>query len=322
MLTLFFMVIMISAVTLAVFFSINNKIKIIYFFLFMVVFQNITVILFCKELPPLYNTIFSGTKELMLYIALIFTPVKRGTIKISRGEYISAACLIIYFIMVAKNFFMTTAAMNSAILSLRYMLVPILCIYVGRNIRIKPNEYKKLLRHIVLCSLVLAVFGVIEMVFLGDSFWTAIGYSDYAVNLKGNASYSLFNGVTINFYTWDLFGIPIRRLVSITADPLASSYLIYLGALILLTGCVSLKTNRGFLSSKGVILAILFIASLLSLSKAVFVLIGLTVLLCAYFYRWLPKPLLIAATFVFTVLFFLMLGTYIENSDKIGRAHV
>lgn len=44
----------------------------------------------------------------------------------------------------------------------------------------------------------------------------------------------LYKGVTANFYTWDL-GSLMRRLVSITADPLATAHLICLGLLVNLT---------------------------------------------------------------------------------------
>ena len=58
------------------YFSINNRVKMIYFFLFMVMFQNIIAILFCRDIPLLYNTIFSVIKELMLYVALFFSIIK------------------------------------------------------------------------------------------------------------------------------------------------------------------------------------------------------------------------------------------------------
>ena len=120
----------------------------------------------------------------MLYVALFFSIIKHGKIKVNKSEYSSILCLAVYFTMLAKNLLMTSAGMNSAILSLRYMLLPILCIYVGRNLQIKKEEYQSLLKHIISFSLILAVLGIIEMTIWGDSFWRNIGYSEYAVQVK------------------------------------------------------------------------------------------------------------------------------------------
>ena len=125
--------------------------------------------------------------------------------------------------------------------------------------------------------------------------------------MKGNMEYNLFRGVTVNFYTWDFGGIPIRRMVSITADPLATAFLIYLGVLIIFTGCISFKNKRkinGFF----VILIVLSISSFLSLSKAIFVLIGLTFWICAYFYNWMPKSILRMATMLLLIVFIIKLN--------------
>ncbi len=293
---------------------INNRVSIIYFFLVLVIFQNIIAILFCKDIPPLFNTIFSTIKELILYIGLIFVFIKKCKIKFIKSECGNILCLLILFIALVKNFFVTSAGIASSILSLRYLLVPILCIYVGRNLQISQEKYKKLLKNLVKFSLLLAILGIIELTLLGDTFWTNIDYSLYAVKMKGNAISNLFGGVTINFYTWDFGGIPIRRLVSITADPLATAYLIYLGALILITGSISITNKNNRLTIKVVTLFILFTAAVMSLSKAVFVMIALTILLVAYFYRWLPKSILRTATVGFVVLFTLILKSYFENS--------
>ena len=267
---------------------INNRVSIIYFFLVLVIFQNIIAIIFCKDIPPLFNTIFSTIKELILYIGLIFVFIKKCKIKFIKSECGNILCLLILFIALVKNFFVTSAGIASSILSLRYLLVPILCIYVGRNLQISQEKYKKLLKNLVKFSLLLAILGIIELTLLGDTFWTNIDYSLYAVKMKGNAISNLFGGVTINFYTWDFGGIPIRRLVSITADPLATAYLIYLGALILITGSISITNKNNRLTIKVVTLFILFTAAVMSLYTAVFVRIALTLLLVAYFYGWLP----------------------------------
>lgn len=312
---LFLLLIFCTCLT-ALYYSLNNRIEMLYFFLLLVMFQNIIVIIFSSSIPNLYNVLFSIIKEMMLYIALIASTIRKGKIYIKKNNQLSLIFLGVYLFMLLKNLFITTAGLNSSILSLRYMLVPVLCIYVGKNINIDAKKTQSFLHKLVFFSIVLSLFGMIEQFVLGDSFWNKIGYKNYAIKMKGNMEYNLFRGVTVNFYTWDFGGIPIRRMVSITADPLATAFLIYLGVLIIFTGCISFKNKRkinGFF----VILIVLSISSFLSLSKAIFVLIGLTFWICAYFYNWMPKSILRMATMLLLIVFIIILKSYVGNTDSV-----
>ena len=308
---IFLFIILITAV-LAIFYAIVGGIKMLRFFIFLVVFQNITAILFSRYIPVSYNTAFSIIKEMMLYISLAPAMIKKKRIRYSRNRLVFYAALMIYIILLAKNFVFTPAGISSAILSLRYMLVPILCIYVGKTVKLSTKQTIKLMNEVVGWALFLAFFGFVELYILKDSFWVFIGYSDYAVSMKGNPPWSLFNGVTVNFYTWDFWGTPIRRLVSITADPLATAYLVCLGTMILFTGVVRIS-NRGRNSSGIFVLVLLLIASVLSLSKAVFVMMAITVLICSYFYKWLPQSLLRFLSVFVGILIAIVLRKYLTG---------
>ena len=302
---------------MALYFSLKNNVHMLYFFMFMVLFQNIIVILFCDDISPTLNTIFSAIKELMLYAALVFCVVGKKKLIISKENKKELIAIFIYILFLSKNLLITPASMNSAVLSLRYMLVPILCIYVGRNLKISKKKVYRLFTYLIAVSVFLSLFGLLEMFLLGDGFWSKIGYSLYAVKMKGNQAWSLMNGVTVNFYTWDFFGIPIRRLVSITADPLATAFLIYLGAMILITKVVPVKTKHGRAKADLLILVLLIVASILSLSKAIFVFIAVTILACAYYFKWLPKSLLKVGTVVVSLAVILMLKFYVDNTTTI-----
>lgn len=297
---------------LAIYFSIVGGIKMLRFFMFLVVFQNIIVIVFSRYIPSSYNTLFSIIKELMLYISLVPGLIKHGKLKYSRKKTVGHIALFIYVLSLIKNTLVTPAKMSSTFLSLRYMLVPILCIYVGKTVKLTQNQMRQLVKEIVRWSLFLAVFGLIELLILSDGFWIVLGYSDYAVRMKGNQPWALINGVTINYYTWDFFGIPIRRLVSITADPLATAYLIHLGCMIIFTGVLSIK-SKGKTNTKLMYFIILFIASCLSLSKAVIVLVAITILFCAYYYKWLPQGILKILTIFGSILAVVVLGNYLSS---------
>ena len=302
---------------MALYFSLKNNVHMLYFFMFMVLFQNIIVILFCDDISPTLNTIFSAIKELMLYAALVFCVVGKKKLIISKENKKELIAIFIYILFLSKNLLITPASMNSAVLSLRYMLVPILCIYVGRNLKISKKKVYRLFTYLIAVSVFLSLFGLLEMFLLGDGFWSKIGYSLYAVKMKGNQAWSLMNGVTVNFYTWDFFGIPIRRLVSITADPLATAFLIYLGAMILITKVVPVKTKHGRAKADLLILVLLIVASILSLSKAIFVFIAVTILACAYYFKWLPKSLLKVGTVVVSLAVILLLKSYVDNTTTI-----
>lgn len=308
-----FLLIIAIFTSIALFCSIKNGMSMLYFFLFMVMFQNVTGIIFCESIPSTYYTIFSVIKEMMLYMALACGMMARKKIVISRKKSVTMITLLIYGIILIKNLLATPAGMKSSALALRYMLVPILCIYVGKNLKISSFQTKKILKLMVGFSLVLAIFGLIDMFLLGDSFWTKIGYSTFAVKMKGNMDYHLYNGVTVNFYTWDFWGIPIRRLVSITADPLASAYLIYMGALIIMTGSISFFRKTRTTNVYFLVLGVLLVCSVLSLAKAVYVLIAVTFFVCAYFFQWLPKAFLKLAIVIVTLFTIVVLNLYVNN---------
>lgn len=92
----------------------------------------------------------------------------------------------------------------------------------------------------------MAIFGLFELIILGDEFWIKLGYAQYMYVKQGTLSSQLFKGVTRNFYTWDFRNIPIRRIVSITADPLATAHLIFIGFAIIFSGCVNSFINKSF----------------------------------------------------------------------------
>ena len=148
---------------MALYFSLKNNVHMLYFFMFMVLFQNIIVILFCDDISPTLNTIFSAIKELMLYTALVFCVVGKKKLIISKENKKELIAIFIYILFLSKNLLITPASMNSAVLSLRYMLVPILCIYVGRNLKISKKKVYRLFTYLIAVSVFLSLFGLLEM---------------------------------------------------------------------------------------------------------------------------------------------------------------
>lgn len=314
---IFFFILIIVTYIIALFYSVNLNSNTLYFFLFMVMFQNIIVIMVCKYIPPSYNVLFSVIKEVMLYISLFICYIKNKKIHLIRYDKVSIICLLIYCIMLIKNMIFTSASIKSTILSLRFMILPILCIYVGKHANINKEQYNYLLKNITYFSGIIALLGIVELVFLGDIFWTNIGYTEYAEKMKGNVISDFINGVTVNFYTWDFGGIPIRRIVSITADPLATAFLVFLGAVIIFINKRVIGEGRINIKFDNILFFLLIVTAFLSLSKAVFVLAVVTALVCAYFFGWVKKSLLKIYIFTIGIMAIFILYFYVNNVGRV-----
>lgn len=317
---LFLMIIGIYALA-AVFFAIKNDWSTIVFFLAAVLLQNLIAIVFCAYVPSMYISLFSLVKEVMLYLAVIVAFVRKGRVNLScRSNQLMLVLLAVYCVMLVKNLLSTSVGLYAAIVSLRYLLLPLLCIYVGMNLTISPRRLDTLLKTIVGFSCLLAVTALIEYFFLGDEFWSSIGYTYYAEAIKGNGGWTLVNGVTVNFYTWD-FGPMIRRLVGITADPLATAYLIFLGAAIVVTGCVR-ERSTGKINKFWFCALLCGICALAVFSKAIYVLVLVLPVMIAYFNKWFPRWFMKAAIVVGGVAAAGVLMLYLRHSETVTSAIV
>lgn len=270
------------------YFAQKNDWTMLRFFLLVVMFQNVFVIFFSGKVSASLTTLFSLMKEGMLYIAIILCVLKKNILKIKK---IDLLLLTGVAMLLLKNLFVTSAPFSAAIISLRQCLIPFLGIIVGKCVRINRESVGKIMKFNVQYSAVLAVLGIIELLFLNDRFWSKLGYEQYVYEKQGTLPSELFRGVTRNFYTWDFGGIPVRRIVSITADPLATAHLIYVGFVIIVVGCIrhTIKKNR---PNQYFLLAfLLLICSVLSLSKAIFVFMAVTLVVVMYYRNILPKSL-------------------------------
>lgn len=268
------------------YFAQKNDWTMLRFFLLVVMFQNILVILFSGKVSTSLITIFSLMKEGMLYIAVVLCALKKNVLKIKKMDLLLLTGVVM---LLLKNLFVTSAPLSAAIISLRQCLIPFLGIIVGKSIRINKDSVGRLLKFNVRYSTVLAVLGIIELLFLGDAFWSKLGFAQYMFEKQGTLSSQLFRGVTRNFYTWDFGGVPVRRIVSITADPLATAHLIYIGFVIIAVGCVRYTSKKNRLNQYFMLAVLLFICSVLSLSKAIFVFMAVTIVVIMYYRNILPK---------------------------------
>lgn len=282
----------------------NNKVT-IYFFLFSILFQNLILICCSDYLASWEHTTFSIVKEGTLYIAVLTSlSYRKKDVKITPLMIIS----FLYGILLLKNFFVSSASFTSKIVSLRQSLVPFICVYVGNNVRINNKELKKILKIVFILGLIISFSGIFELYFLGDDFWLKLGLHDFIINKQGDLPSYLYNGVTVNFYTWD-FGAPTRRLISLLADPLASAHLIFLALAIMCSKnlvqkdseiiCIDHKSKKVNVFNILCIMVLLY-ACIMSYSKAIYIfMIISTFVLPVYKSKDKAKKILIIAILIF-----------------------
>ena len=99
---------------MALYFSLKNNVHMLYFFMSMVLFQNIILILFCESISPTLNTIFSAIKELMLYVALLFCVVRKKKLIISKENKKEPPALQAVLLILIRNQSLTSPSWRSS----------------------------------------------------------------------------------------------------------------------------------------------------------------------------------------------------------------
>lgn len=295
----------------AIYFGAKNNTRSIKFLIFIILFQNIFLILFSKSMSSVQFTLCTAIKEIMLYeMALIGFLISYKKIP----KHI-LCCILILAVVCLKNLIFSEANLWTRIVALRQILIPALCLLIGFGLLNNKNSFHKISRYVVSASVFLGVFGFIEYV-LGDAFWVKIGYHEYLFLKENGASNWFYNGVTSNYYSWDIPGLVLRRMISITADPLATAHFVFLGFLISYLGLNSQVKIEGNTNSKslsknnGLICCFLFVCCVLSVSKAVFVLILVLIFILGFYKvkrreRWIVISLavcLLALILIYVVL--------------------
>lgn len=305
-------------ICISLYFAFLNNEKTIIAFLVFSLFQNIILIVFSDFLSPVYNNIFSILKEFMLYLALII-----GIINYLKKEHISGVLrkhkqlvliLSLLLTIVIYNILFSDASFISILVVLRQLEIPFTGFFVGYFLFIKKDDIRKIEKCVIYISLFLSIVGIIEMLLPDNFIWNVLDYGDYLRN-KQNGTIVLYKGVTSNFYTWDL-GFLMRRLVSITADPLATAHLIFIGLAIMIFSNNSLKEKKNI--KKIIEFSVLLLGCILGFSKGtiVYLMISFAAFLYnAYGHKIPNKYLLSIVIALFTLCTGVITALYV-NADK------
>ena len=308
--TLLFVFITILYFIIAVFFAFFNSYKTVEFFLVADCLQNIIAIIFYNYgVNGTIITTFTLIKELMIYLAVIIHFVLRKKYLIGRIDLLA----FFYIALVLFNALRSAAPISAIIVSVRTLLLPVTFIKYGYILQKDETTIYKINNFVIKISIILSLLAFFEYFVLGDAFWRSIGYTKYITSYKVMSTW-FYNGVSINYYTWD-FGFAMRRFVSLMADPLATSYLVFLGLSLLWLGCCN-KLNKS-LGLRYVIEIFLLITSLLFFSKGIYVCL-IVCFIIAYLFQNQHRFIRLKAPV--TIIFFLMLGgvMYLGYSGKFG----
>ena len=238
----------------------DYKYSLIYF-IFYSFLQNIVLVYASTKFNQLTTTLYSLNKEILLYavtVRYIFS---------QRFKYsITNILMALFMFLLLFSFVTSSASFYSKILTIRQLLLPFVCVYFGVCVG-KENSlfFKKSVKYIVYLGLFTAIIGLLEFFWLKNTLWPYEMIFQYETN-KGTV-FVFYNNVPLNYYTWDyydIFGGVVRRLVSTFADPLITGHYLFLSFVLCSSDSCTIKY-------KPLVKFILFISSLLTFSKGVFI---------------------------------------------------
>jgi hypothetical protein len=228
---------------------------------------------------------------------------------------------MLYFFLPA-SFFPLAGQDTAKWLSLRTAAVPMGLYFIGRFLPFNMKGLESAVRLIIICAFCVCAFGLVERLFIPDSFWLNSNIS-YFMSLKGH---QLTEGLPANFY--GIYGSSIRRLVSTYVDSLAFGFsnilVIPLALYFLYT-----RNSRVFKSMGFGFLVILVIgtAQVLNITRAAIAANFIEIALLFYCLKARRGPLviffiLICTAILFSPLFWRVYGHSMNFADASSVAHM
>lgn len=141
------------------------------------------------------------------------------------------------------------APINSKLSSIRIYSLPVMLSCIGYSCINTFTTYSKYIKHVVMVSLIVAIFGLIEYIFLPVSFWTEIVpiFSFNQVVKYGNEDISESLEYFGNFYgDYGTGYMSLRRLISLFGSPLTTGYFIFFSFIIYFVLVVDADESRKY----------------------------------------------------------------------------
>lgn len=289
---------------------IKHDYKTIRFIIVAMMLQNLVCVFVYKFVPNIVSQAIILYKELIMYGTVVVCWVfeKKGKLQSSLVPWMIEIMLLGIFMLVGN------ATVYTKLICFRQLMTPVILILFGSCIYIERNRLSKIVKFIVNIGLLQAIFGLIEEFILGDIFWKAI-HVENLLYAKGTEQWIYYNGLPGDFYTADFYsfiGMAVRRLVGIAVDPLLTAH--YLAFCIIILLFVPVFSSK---KKQNVILAIITIATILTLSKGAIMIIGI-----GYWYKlWRTKKIYAIITFfpmIGIVIYIICSGVFYTVSRHVG----
>lgn len=243
------------------------------------VFQNIMLILFSQTLTPIDTKLIIFYKEIIVYLIPAIVVLKCGFSRFHRDK-LSIFVLVGFILLILFNLAKPSAPFSVRIMSLRQILVPFFCLYLGCAITYTKERVALVMKVYDKYLIFLCIMGLFIMLF-PVHIWDQLNFPTYYYNKNGTE----FEGLYGNFTSKD-FGTDLKRFVSILADPVAMAHLLGLAFFYQLI-CAKKKST----------LCLYGLCCFLCYSKSIIFLIFSAILVFSYMKitkRWLRRLLIIA----------------------------
>lgn len=251
--------------------GLNGGLKALMYFTLFTFLQNIFLIIFSSYLSNVGSQLIILSKELIVYCSLIVLSVNRVYMMKAKSMDWGRTVLILFSLFMLYSFFTSSASVSIKIISLRQISIPFVCLFFGYSLNMPERTIWNYLRRYDYLIVIFCIAGIC-IYMMPISFWDTLDYADYYVQKNGTE----FDGKYVNFISND-FGMPLKRFVSITADPIASAHLIGISLL----GIILTHKKMSLFS------LLIVLCSVLTYSKSLIFLVVVTVLV--YFYSILKK---------------------------------
>lgn len=260
-------------------FALAGNNKTLLFFLFFCAVQNLWMLVMANQFRGIYTTLVLLSKEIMLYLSVVILFLKKLKMKKWAAEPLFLAMVLL--VMIA--FFTTEEPIYARIVSVRQLMLPFVCIYFGKLVRLTNKGFRTVMSSFLSLAAVVALLGLVEILCYKDTLWQKLPFMQYSIN-KGTEAFGSYNGVMLNFYTWDFQSIvqePLRRLVSLYVDPLITGHILFLAFVM-----VSIKKKS---PAVWFLMALYGLAAILTLSKGIYLSFAVYGALYLFFRYLYPK---------------------------------
>lgn len=251
---------------MAIYYMIKQNESTVIFFAWCCVLQNIICIVFSPYLKSSEVTLLLCVKEFLVYFSFLYYVIRRKKIYLNEQTILFLG----FIFLVLMSFVVRDVPFKYQVTGFRQLALPFFCYLFGKSLNINSDGLHKLYKSILIISVSLAVIGLI-IYCCPNGIWDKIGYQTF---------FKTKNGVTENFgyenfYTFDLASIfgRVKRLVSYTADPLATAHILAIGMIIALI--VGGKWNI-------CIAIVLGLALILGISKSILIIAAVALLIIIY----------------------------------------